>query len=292
MQMVTEPNRMYRGVKSWSPMMGCKFHCVYCENSFQRQAKRRKKWCELCYSYEPHFHPERLNKIPSAKTIFACAYGDVAFAEYEWVEQILEAIRKHKDKTFYIQSKEPSVFLEWERRFEFPDNLVLGTTIESDMCYWRDSKANYHVEYFEISKAPEPPIRASNMMHLNHPRKYITIEPILWFTLMYYKGEPIVDLIPLVWWVEKIKPEFVYIGYDNHNTRLPEPNNVRLPEPPLERTLILIRELEKITEVRLKTIRKAWWEVQSGDDLDFGGCGCNHDSNLSPHGRCSDRKEF
>jgi len=36
--------------------------------------------------------------------------------------------------------------------------------------------------------------------------------------------------------------------------------SVRLPEPSLERTLLLMGELEKITEVRLKTVRRSWWE--------------------------------
>lgn len=253
------PSRMYEGVKTWSPYWGCRFRCVYCEQSFQRQAKRRKRWCELCYRYEPHFHPERLKKVPSAETIFCCAFGDVAFARLEWVEQILETIRKHDDKTFYIQSKDPSCFLEWERRFELPDNLVLGTTIESDMVRWIDVKRRYYVEYFEISKAPYPSVRASSMRMLNHPRKYVTIEPILWFSVWAFK-EIDLTVIPLVLWIEKIKPEFVYVGYDNHSTRLPEPNNVRLPEPSLERTLLLMGELEKITEVRLKTVRRSWWE--------------------------------
>jgi hypothetical protein len=80
------------------------------------------------------------------------------------------------------------------------------------------------------------------MLKLKHPRKEITIEPILQFHLDM--------LIPCV---DAIKPEFIYVGYDNHNCLLPEPK--------LEETLKLIEELEKHGfEVRRKTVRKAWWE--------------------------------
>lgn len=78
------------------------------------------------------------------------------------------------------------------------------------------------------------------MVHLRR-KKYVTIEPILDFSSV----KAFADLI------EKIAPDFVYVGYDNHNCRL--------PEPPLSKTLELIGELEKFTEVRLKTLREAWW---------------------------------
>ncbi|WP_456478238.1 DUF5131 family protein [Geoglobus ahangari] len=221
-------NRMYEGVKTWNPYVGCKFDCVYCKPSFQRQAKRRKKWCELCYRYKPHFHPERLNRVPNAKVIFACAYGDIAYAKVEWVEQILDVIEQHENKTFYIQTKNPSVF----ELYYFPSNVMLGVTIETNLTEF--NTPSKFKSYAEISKAPEPWVRALKYMN------YVTIEPILDFDF------------EIVRWLRRIKPEFVYIGYDNHNCKL--------PEPPLEKTLALIEELKKFTEVRLKTIRPAWWE--------------------------------
>jgi hypothetical protein len=81
---------------------------------------------------------------------------------------------------------------------------------------------------------------------LMHPRKYVTIEPIMEF-----------DLDAMVEWIKEINPEFVYVGYNNLDSK-----NFHLPEPPLEKTMKLIAELEKITEVRLKTIRKAWFDIE------------------------------
>ncbi|RLI84558.1 hypothetical protein DRP07_00625 [Archaeoglobales archaeon] len=227
-------SKMYENVKTWNPFVGCKHDCVYCKPSFQRQAKRRKKWCELCYNFEPHFHPERLERVPNAKTIFACAYGDIVFARSHEIEQIFKVVGKHKNKTFLFQSKDPECFGLYLIEGLVPENVILGTTIET----------NYSEEYEEISQAPPPYERYEFMYELRvlyNARTFVTIEPILEFNLNV-----------MVDWIKDIQPEFIYIGYDNHNCKL--------PEPPLEKTLKLIEELEKFTEVRLKTIRKAWWE--------------------------------
>ncbi|MHA1216307.1 MAG: hypothetical protein ACTSPX_03140 [Candidatus Thorarchaeota archaeon] len=235
-------SRMYEGVKTWNPYVGCRFNCVYCRPSFQRQAKRRRKWCEKCYNYEPHFHPERLSRLPGGKIVFACDMGDIAFAEKEWLDRIAAVMKEHGGKTFYLQSKEPRVFYRID---DLPENVIVGTTIETNKITF-DTPSEYEF-YREISQAPLPYKRYVTMKHLDHPRKYVTVEPILDF-----------DVDVVVGWVKNIAPEFVYVGYDNHNCRL--------PEPPLEKTLKLIRELEKFTEVRIKTIRRAWWEA--GADAD------------------------
>jgi len=54
-------------------------------------------------------------------------------------------------------------------------------------------------------------------------------------------------------YLRDIAPAFVYIGYDNHGNHLPEPT--------LEETQPLIADLKEFTEVREKTVRKAWTEV-------------------------------
>ena len=67
--------------------------------------------------------------------------------------------------------------------------------------------------------------------------------------------EPILDFDLKVFskWIKAIRPEFVYIGYDNHDCKLLEPS--------LDKTTKLIDELEQSgIEVRLKTLRKAWFE--------------------------------
>jgi hypothetical protein len=152
--------------------------------------------------------------------------GDVAFCKSEWMQQILARIRQLSDRTFLIQSKNPSVF----GNYRFPTNVLLGTTIETN----RDDL------YEGISNAPLPSQRCKVMLKLRD-RKIVTIEPVLDF-----------DVEIMAEWVRKIKPETCYVGYDSKRNYLPEPE--------LAKVEALMQKLKETTSVRAKTIRKAWWE--------------------------------
>ena len=240
-------SRMYeQNRKSLNWFVGCKHDCVYCKPSFQAQMKRQLHNCKTCYDFTPHAHLERLTKNPpktnNGEFIFFPSSGDPAFASDNQWNIAIEYMAKHIDTTFLVQSKDPICFnIQSEIHNGFPDNVVLGTTLESDLIYfvYRDCHGEFKT-YMEISKAPEPYWRYTYLLSLKHQRKFVTIEPIIQFGL----------LLPRM--IEEIDPEFVYIGYDNHNCKL--------PEPPLVKTKALIEELELFTEVRQKTIRKAWWE--------------------------------
>ena len=226
-------NNMYFGARTWNPFTGCLYRCIYCVPSFQQQLKRwGKKNCKLCYNYLPHKHPERLNRIPSSKIVFVCGDGDISWCkDKEYVLKIIERIREHNrrcpNKIYYFQSKAPSYFEDFLDYF--PENVYLLTTLETN----RDEG------YEKISKAPKPSERFKQFIKLEYPRKILTIEPIMDFNLDIF-----------VEWVRTISPKMVYIGYNS------KPKQVKLPEPPLQKTLKLKRELEKFTKVILKTMRE------------------------------------
>lgn len=201
---MSKVSNMYSAsVKQWNPFVGCNFDCSYCGSSFQRQAKRQKQRCMRCYNYEPHTHPKRLkNYLPKTKDgefIFTCASADISFCPTPFFEKIIKRIKELPDRTFLLQSKDPKTF----NRVDIPDNVILGTTLET----------NREDLYKGISKAPSPSKRQSDFAKINHHRKMITIEPILEF-----------DLDIMLQWVKEINPVVVWLGYDSKNNNLPEPS--------------------------------------------------------------------
>ena len=235
--------------KSLNAYVGCEHGCVYCVPSFQRQAKRQKNRCLKCYNYEPHFHPERLLKPPPKTVgdefIFFPSSGDLAFAQPSELQAQIDYAEKYADRTFLMQSKAPKVF----QAYKFPSNVILATTLETDKhlffsrtgAYGIPSHAILYKSYEQISHAPIPEQRYVDFYDVQHKRKIVTVEPVLHFSPFLFAS-----------YIEMLGPEAVYVGYDNHNCKLPEPR--------LSQTLKLIEMLEKFTEVRRKTLRKAWWE--------------------------------
>jgi hypothetical protein len=224
--------------KSKNAFVGCQHNCVYCKPSFQRQARRFEG---KGYDFQPRYHPERLLKSPprtgEGEFIFFPSMGDLAFATPTTVQAHIEYARKYADRTFLIQSKNP----KWFHDYAFPENVILGTTIETNLVVF-DTPSKYRY-YSEISEAPYPVSRFSLTCGLGHKRKSVTIEPILDFVLSV-----------MIEWMKKIQPETIWVGYDNHGCFL--------PEPALDKTMSLIDELKKRGfNVRTKTLRKAWYEA-------------------------------
>jgi hypothetical protein len=159
--------------------------------------------------------------------IFTCSSGDIAFCDDTgYLEKIIDTMRKKRNKTFLVQSKDPQTF----NRAIFPENVILGTTLESN----RDELCE------GISKAPKPSRRYRDFLEVKHDLKMVTIEPVMDF-----------DMSIMIDWIENISPCMVWLGYDSGKNKLPEPK--------LEKVKSLHWELaRKGFTVILKTIRKAW----------------------------------
>ena len=220
--------RMFKFVKkTWNPFVGCRFNCSYC---WARRMARRLR-CEKCREFVPHFHPERLDKIPKSGMVFVSDMGDISFASTEILRRICEAINmiheKH-DVIFFFESKNPAIFGILHSLIEHGEQVIFSTTIETNIDFIAS----------QVSKAPSPSIRKYYMQYLS-ARKHVSIEPIMNFEL------PI-----LFRWITEIEPEIVSIGYDNYSNHL--------PEPPLSKTLKLIEDLEASgIIVERKTLREA-----------------------------------
>ena len=201
-----------KDTKSWNPFVGCGFDCTYCEASYKRLLRweGRLHRCPKCVEYEPHTHPERFDRVPSEKVVFACSNGDISFCDPAFVDKIVGVIREDKKvgRVFLLQSKNPLCFARLLNGL--PQNVVLMTTLET----------NRDAGYPEVSKAPLPSQRFQNFLQLDWPRKALVMEPILDF-----------DLDVILEWAAELKPEATFVGFESkRKCVLPEPSILKVSD--------------------------------------------------------------
>ena len=234
--------------ETWNPLGGeCSHKCVYCWSMGAKGLVQRYNMQK--YRGEPRLILKEFNrKFEPDAFVFVCDMIDL-FAENvpaALISKVLRKIKQFPKTTFLLQTKNPRRYIPFLLLNQIPRNAILGVTVETSTSTF--NTPSKFTSYEEISSAPLPAFRLSwmhaisstNISHVNR-RIFVSIEPVLDF-----------DLEIFVACIKAVKPWAVAVGYDNYNHKL--------PEPPLEKTLKLIEELEKFTKVYRKTLRKAWWE--------------------------------
>jgi len=208
---------------TWNLFTGCNFNCSYCWARKLAEGRLKRYYPN---GFIPTVHPDRFRqKYDIGGFVFPVSMGDIAFAPFVVLENIIECAKNSPNTRFLLCSKDPARY----RRLAFvPDNVYLGTTLET-------------TETFAVSHAPAPRERYHALLGLYHQKKFISIEPVMDF-----------DLMEFVWWIEDIKPEIVEIGADNYHNDLPEPESEKLNKliwhiRKICPTVILKQGIERIT---------------------------------------------
>lgn len=216
--------------ETYNPVGGiCPFNCVYCWAKAIIKRYGHKKYGGSYYVVKDALK----KKFKSGSFVFLCDMLDLFAPNVSAgiIHTVFRIIKNNPDSKFLLETKNPQRFFEFLDYF--PDNVILGATIESD---W---------DYPDVSKAPVQGVRMSYMMELSRRTElplFISIEPILDFDLKWFISN-----------IKTVKPWAVAVGYDNYNHKLQEPE--------LRKTEKLIKELERVgIKVFRKTIKKAWWE--------------------------------
>jgi len=209
---------------TWNPVIGCLHNCTYCWA--RRLAETKLSNIER---YRDGFRPKlidyELRKKFKKKSVFVCDMADL-FGDWvppEWITKVIDAIKNSPSSHFLFLTKNPKRYQEFLSLY--PENLVLGATIETNREY-------------QFSKAPSTTERYKYMADLPYSKKLVSIEPIMDFNLEVFAQ-----------WIKDIGPVLVHVGYDNYNNCLPEPS--------LSKTKQLIDKLNTCTRVKTLTLRES-----------------------------------
>lgn len=213
-----------RPIRTWNPVGGCKHHCYGDGCWAARQAPRIPRYKDG-FDRPKLFENELKKRFGGDVVVFVTSMGDLFgwWVPDEWILKVIEAMKRSPDAMFFLETKNPTRYSGFLGLL--PEKTIISTTIETNRDY-------------QVSKAPWVGDRYSAMRNYLWPHKHVSIEPIMDF-----------DYGVLVQWMRKIGPEMISVGYDNYQNHL--------PEPPLDKTMALIDQLERFTKVERKTLREA-----------------------------------
>ncbi len=184
-------------MKTWNVFVGCLFDCTYC-NARKLALTRLKNSPHYKLGFSPHNIEERLNtKFIPGDYVFISYMGDISFCDSHFLAEILKRVEAQPKVNFLVCTKNPRIYLVWPH--PLPANIIFGTTIET----------TYDLE---LTNAPSPYERYQYLLFIPYPRKLVSIEPICDF-----------DLLEMLRWMSKLKPEIIEVGADNYRNNLPEP---------------------------------------------------------------------
>lgn len=196
---------------TWNTIKGeCPHGCSYCY---------MKRWGK-----QPSLHfDEKELKTDLGKNnfIFVGSSCDM-FAKhirYDWKIDTLNHCLEFPKNKYFLQTKNPGKLLFFSNGLRM--NFSICTTLETN-------------RYYEniMGDTPPPNVRAHYLSRFFNFNRHITIEPIMDFDLP--------EFVQLIW---RCNPVQVNIGADS------SPKRNKLPEPPKEKILELIDELEQFTTV-------------------------------------------
>lgn len=119
---------------SWNPVTGCLHGCSFC---YARDIAARY----YDQGFVPAFLPDRLDgpkntHVPERaasdigfKNVFTCSMADLfgRWVPSEWIEAVLDTVRRHQEWNFLFLTKFPTRLQE----FDFPDNAWVGTSVDA-----------------------------------------------------------------------------------------------------------------------------------------------------------------
>lgn len=198
--------------KTWNPLGGECLHNCYGGNCWAKRFAKNTPTLGAIYGGPPRLLANKMTEVFTEKDfVFVASMNDL-FGDWvpsDLIQSVIDRVAFISRAKYLFLTKNPKRYLE----FDFKGHMTAGATIETN-------------REMVLGDTPRREDRIEAMARFAG-HKFLSIEPILDFDLTGFEYAI----------TDKIKPEFVAVGYDNYA--------IGLPEPPLAKTKLLIEHLRK-----------------------------------------------
>ena len=130
---------------TWNPVTGCDAISPGCDHCYaERMAKRLKAMGVAKYSqgFKPRMHKKVLNaplKWKKGQIIFVNSMSDLFHDKIseDFIEAVFDVMKRADQHLFQVLTKRPKRLLRLAPKLPWPDNVWMGTTVESKDYRWR-----------------------------------------------------------------------------------------------------------------------------------------------------------
>jgi protein gp37 len=163
---------------TWNPITGCTMKSEGCHNCYaKRMAARLMKMGVQGYAngFNPTMHPDRID-VPKhwrkPCMIFVVSMGDIFHEDIplHFQQQIFETIISCPQHTFQILTKRPEVLVARMNELPWPDNLLMGVTVENDN----------HLDRIDLLAQVPAKRRFLSIEPMLSPMRNLNLSPIDW----------------------------------------------------------------------------------------------------------------
>lgn len=122
---------------AWDTVVGCKNGCPYCCAKHIVEEVHHRDFTKVLYYNDIWDEPSKVE--PSL--IFVNHYSDIMgdWVKADHIQKIIDTARSLPLHDFLFMTKNPIRY----QHFEFPDNCILGVTVESPDLWWRAEIMEY-----------------------------------------------------------------------------------------------------------------------------------------------------
>lgn len=189
--------------ETWNPVTGCSKRSDGCSHCYAEAMSHRLKLMGIkkyANGFSVTLHPDALSEPLSWKkprNIFVCSMSDLFHEEvpFDFIDKVLDTIKNSPYHRFQLLTKRPERMFEFFSTRNIPENIWVGTTVES----------NAYVNRIEILKSIKAKVHFLSCEPLLGPLEGMNLLGIDWVIVGGESGPKARRMLPE--WVKSIQQQ-------------------------------------------------------------------------------------